>query len=113
MRPAALNQARMPGLLSQPSQALMGWNCLPICLDIAGDCEKPCQIKVEMYRIAQESLNNVVKYARATRVEIDVQLEASQVRMEIKNNGVGFDAACVKPTSQPGLGTTIRLDWHK
>jgi signal transduction histidine kinase len=86
-----------------------------------------------MYRIAQESLNNVVKYARATRVEIKVRLEAGQVHMEIRDNGVGFDSTCVKPTSlglrimreraeaihaqlqvlsQPGLGTTVSLEWH-
>jgi Signal transduction histidine kinase, nitrate/nitrite-specific len=79
-------------------------------------------------------LNNVVKYARPTQVEINVRLEAGQVYMEIKDNGIGFDSACVKPTglglrimreraeaihaelqvvSQPGLGTTVSLDWNK
>jgi signal transduction histidine kinase len=86
-----------------------------------------------MYRIVQESLNNVVKYARASRVEIRVRLEAGHVRIQVKDNGVGFDMACVKPTSlglrimreraeaiharlqvasQPALGTTVSLDWH-
>jgi signal transduction histidine kinase len=89
---------------------------------------------VEIYRIVQESLNNVVKYARATQVEIQVRLEADQVHMEVRDNGVGFDTTCVKPTSlglrimreraeaihadlqvtsQPGAGTTVSLDWHK
>jgi signal transduction histidine kinase len=89
---------------------------------------------VEIYRIAQESLNNVVKYARASQVEIKVRLDTNRVHMEIKDNGVGFDPACVKPTSLglrimreraesihaelqvtslPGQGTTVNLDWHK
>ena len=134
LRPAALNQARLPDLLRQLSEAVMGRQGLPICLDVAGDCEIPCDVKVEMYRIAQESLNNVVKYARATRVEIKVRLEAGQVHMEIRDNGIGFDSACVKATSlglrimreraeaihaalqvtsQPGCGTTVSLEWHK
>jgi len=113
---------------------VMGRKRLPICLNISGDCEIPCDVKVEMYRIAQESLNNVVKYARATQVEINLQLQADQVHMEIKDNGIGFDLTCVKPTSlglrimreraeaihaqlqvasQPGQGVLVSLDWHK
>ena len=134
LRPAALQQARLPDLLKQLSEAVMGRRCLPICLELSGDCEIPCDVKVEIYRIAQESLNNIVKYARATRVEINVRLEDDQVHMEIKDNGIGFDPTSVKPTSlglrimrerseaihaqvqitsEPGLGTTVSLDWHK
>ena len=132
LRPAALNQARLIDLLQQFSEALMGRERLPICLDVDGDCEIPSNVKVEIYRIAQESLNNVVKYARATRVEIKVQLEAGHVHMDIKDDGIGFDMTCVKPTSlglrimreraesihaqvqvssQPGRGTMVSLDW--
>jgi signal transduction histidine kinase len=134
LRPAALNQARLSDLLRQLSEAVMGRQSLPICLHVEGDCEIPCDVKVEMYRIVQESLNNVVKYARASRVEINVRLEANQVHVEIKDNGVGFDPSYVKPTSlglrimreraeaihaqlqvlsQPGSGTTVSLDWYK
>lgn len=134
LRPAALNQARLIDLLKQLSEALMGRERLPICLNVDGECEIPCDVKVEIYRIAQESLNNVVKYARATRVELSVRLEAEQVHMEIKDNGIGFDMTCVKPTSlglrimreraeaidaqlqvtsQPGMGTKVSLDWHR
>lgn len=133
LRPAALNQARLSDLLRQLSEAVMGRKCLPIRLDVTGDCEIPCDVKVEIYRIAQESLNNVVKYARATRVEIKLCLEEGRVNMEIRDNGVGFDPASVKPASlglrimreraeaiharlqvlsQPGSGTTVRLEWE-
>jgi len=134
LRPAALNQAQLSDLLKQLSEALMGRERLPVCLDINGDCDLPCDAKVEIYRIAQESLNNVVKYARASQVEIKVRLDANRVHMEINDNGVGFDQTCVKPaslglrimreraesiraelqvTSLPGQGTTVNLDWHK
>jgi signal transduction histidine kinase len=134
LRPAALNQAQLPDLLRQLREAVMGRQGLPICLGMTGDCEIPCDVKVEMYRIAQESLNNVVKYARATRVEIKVRLEASQVHMEVRDNGIGFDPSRVQATSlglrimreraeaihadlqvtsQPGLGTKVSLEWHK
>jgi signal transduction histidine kinase len=134
LRPAALCQARLCDLLRQLSEAVMGRQGLPISLEIEGECEIPCDVKVEIYRIAQESLNNVVKYARATRVEISVRLEADRVQMQIRDDGVGFDPTCVRPTSlglrimreraeaiharlqvasQPGAGTTVSLDWYK
>jgi signal transduction histidine kinase len=133
LRPAALSQARLCDLLKQLSEAVMGRSRLPICLDVVGDCEIPCDVKVEIYRIVQESLNNVVKYARATQVEIIVRLELDRLHLEIKDNGVGFDLTGVKPTSlglrimreraeaihaqlqvlsQPGLGTTVSLEWR-
>jgi signal transduction histidine kinase len=134
LRPAALNQARLPDLLRQLSEAVMGRRGLPIHFAVCGDCEIPCDAKVEMYRIVQESLNNVVKYARATRVEINARLEVGHVQLEIKDNGVGFDPASVGPASlglrimreraeaiharlqiasQLGIGTTVTLDWHE
>lgn len=134
LRPTALNQARLPDLLRQLSEAVMGRKRLPVSLDVSGDCEIPCEVKAEIYRIAQEGLNNIVKYARATRVTIQIQLEADQIHMEIKDDGVGFDPADVRPTSmglrimreraeaihahvkvasQPGLGTTVSLDWSR
>jgi signal transduction histidine kinase len=134
LRPAALNQARLPDLLKQISESTIGRERLPVHLDSAGECEMPCEVKVEIYRIAQESLNNIVKYAHASRVEMTLRLNADSVHLEIKDDGIGFDPACVRPTSlglrimheraeaihaclqitsQPGLGTTVRLDWHR
>jgi signal transduction histidine kinase len=133
LRPAALQQARLADLLKQLSEAMMGRKRMTICLDLQGDCGIPAEPKVEIYRIAQESLNNIIKYACATRVEIHVRMEADRVAMQITDNGAGFDPTCVKPgslglrmmreraeaigaalqvTSQPGQGTTVRLDWH-
>jgi PAS domain S-box-containing protein len=134
LRPAALTQARFPDLLKQLSEAVIGRARLPIRLDVTGDYEMPPQIKVAFYRIAQESLNNVVKYARATQVEILLQLDCCNVYLEIKDNGIGFDPSAIKPTSlgmrimheradaiharleitsKPGQGTKVSLGWNE
>jgi len=44
-----------------------------------------------LYRIAQEQLNNIVKYARATEAVISVQIENEMLVMSITDNGQGFD----------------------
>jgi PAS domain S-box-containing protein len=134
LRPAALTQARFPDLLRQLSEAVIGRARLPIRLDVSGEYEMPPEVKVAFYRIAQESLNNVVKYARATQVEIKLRLECCNVHLEVKDNGTGFDTSSVKPTSlgmrimreradaihahltfesSPGQGTAVCLDWNE
>ncbi len=132
LRPAALTQARFPDLLKQLSEAVIGRARLPVEVVVQGDYELPSDIKVAFYRIAQESLNNVVKYARATQVEIKVRLHRRQVRLAITDDGVGFDPSSIKPTSlgmrimreraeaigahfhvssAPGQGASVRVEW--
>jgi signal transduction histidine kinase len=134
LRPAALTEARFIDLVKQLSEAVTGRARLPIHLDINGDCEMPPDVKVTFYRIAQESLNNVIKYAHASQVEITIRLESGKAHMEIRDNGVGFDPNSIKPTSlgmrimreraeavhaqvgigsEPGQGTKISLDWSE
>lgn len=48
-------------------------------------------IQLNMYRILQEQLGNIIKHARATAVEIDVSVIDSVLEMRITDNGIGFD----------------------
>ncbi|MGA7594528.1 MAG: PAS domain S-box protein [Gallionella sp.] len=48
---------------------------------------------VTVFRIIQESLNNVSKHAKASRVEIRFSRQCDWLLLEIKDNGVGFDQA--------------------
>jgi signal transduction histidine kinase len=44
-----------------------------------------------LFRIAQESLNNVRKYAKATEVKLGFYQEGETVVLSIRDNGTGFD----------------------
>jgi len=46
---------------------------------------------VTVFRIIQESLNNVAKHARASEVEIKFSLQGNALQLQIRDNGVGFD----------------------
>ncbi|MCF6168213.1 tetratricopeptide repeat-containing sensor histidine kinase [Lutibacter sp.] len=48
-------------------------------------------IKINCYRILQESLQNINKYAEATEVKIEFYKEAENLALTIKDNGVGFN----------------------
>ncbi|MCL4560922.1 MAG: GAF domain-containing protein [Chloroflexi bacterium] len=92
----------------------------------------PVSMECELYRVALEALNNLVKYAKAKRVNIDLRLVDNVVTMEICDNGMGFDLAAAKASggfglrnmelrvkqicgnleidSLPGCGTRIRVE---
>ena len=46
---------------------------------------------VVLYRIVQESLNNITKYAQATAVQIAIAQQDGHFRLTVTDNGVGFD----------------------
>ena len=47
--------------------------------------------KLTLYRIAQEQLNNIIKYSKASEASIRVFNSGNHVQMEIRDNGVGFN----------------------
>jgi signal transduction histidine kinase len=51
------------------------------------------QQSVALYRILQESLNNIAKHAKATAVVVRFNIEENKLIMEIIDNGVGFDSS--------------------
>jgi two-component system sensor histidine kinase UhpB len=52
--------------------------------------------KLALYRIVQEQLNNIVKHARATEVQIELYTSEGTAVLRIRDNGRGFDTA-VRP----------------
>ncbi len=49
------------------------------------------QQEVNIYRIVQESLNNVIKHSKATAVKFTVTKSEKTISIYLKDNGVGFD----------------------
>jgi PAS domain S-box-containing protein len=132
LRPATLSQTPFEDLLRQLVEALIGRARLPVRLEVQGSRRLPPDVQIALYRIAQESLNNVVKYARASEVVVSVQMSPAGVHMEIRDDGVGFDPekvpaaslgqrimreraeninADLEVTSAPGKGAMVVVTW--
>lgn len=62
---------------------------------------EPCSST--LFRIVQEALANVAKHSRASRVEIALRREDDTVRLNIADNGIGFDIAAPRKTDSYGL----------
>ncbi len=61
------------------------------------------EVKIVLYRVAQESLNNIVKHARATRVDVELKLLAHDVILTVRDDGKGFKTASQRSIKHIGL----------
>ena len=51
------------------------------------------KLKLTIFRIVQEQLNNIFKHAKASNIIITIQQEGEILRLSIKDDGIGFDPA--------------------
>lgn len=104
------------------------------------DLVVPRDATIQIFRIIQEALNNVIKHSMATEAWVTIEASSENVVFEIRDNGRGFDAAARllargpaglglglggmservrllggrwDCTSSPGQGTTIRITLGK
>ncbi|MBL0358690.1 MAG: PAS domain S-box protein [Chitinophagaceae bacterium] len=54
------------------------------------------EIQLNLYRMLQEQLTNIVKYSRATTIDISICVRNNNIVMRIYDNGKGFDAQLVR-----------------
>jgi two-component system sensor histidine kinase UhpB len=56
----------------------------------------PAEVETACYRVVQEALTNVIRHARARQAWLDYSEDESEVRLLIRDDGVGFDTAAVR-----------------
>ncbi|MFE0642757.1 sensor histidine kinase [Streptomyces sp. NPDC058877] len=66
--------------------------------------ELPTPYEVALLRIAQSALANTVRHASASRAEITLSFMDASVTLDVVDDGVGFDPASVRPSSDGGFG---------
>jgi signal transduction histidine kinase len=66
--------------------------------------------QLTVYRIVQESLTNVGKYAEAAQVDVSVRDYSNHVEVEIRDNGKGFDVRAMPPSTHGLAGMRHRVE---
>jgi signal transduction histidine kinase len=134
LRPSALLNADMDELLDQLSKAVASRAQVEIQLDIERVPWLPPEVKLALYRIAQEALNNVVKHASADCVVVSLRVGGEAVELRICDDGRGFDpddvrqghfglgnmaeraeavGGLLRVESAVGQGTTVAVVWRR
>ena len=71
-------------------------------------------LRTMLYRVAQESLTNVARHANASQVEVRIESLNGGIRMEIRDNGQGFEVSGNSSTKKPNrlglLGMRERVE---
>lgn len=92
LRPAALAETRLHELLEQLVHALVSRKSImaSVTADDSESLEPSPRVKHALYRIAQESLNNVRRHSRAETVEIQLFGREDDLVLVVEDDGVGF-----------------------
>jgi len=109
LRPAVLNLGILPALewLTEEFRQRTGIACHLLAGD---DIPLDDSRATTLFRIVQESLTNVTRHAEASQVDIGLSLEAEHIRLEIADNGKGFELHQVSSNSFGLLGMGERLE---
>jgi signal transduction histidine kinase len=135
LRSRALEQFDLSSALAEGSRQITCGTDIQVRLETRGEPHAlPEVVEENLLRIGQEALANIIKHAKATGVDMELQFEREQVSLQVKDNGVGFDCEnAVGPneghfgllgmserakriggqftvSSEPGKGTLVRVE---
>jgi signal transduction histidine kinase len=132
LRPETLAVDSVYTLLRRLSEALASRGQVELELDVDEDLDLPEDVRVVLYRVAQEAVNNIARHSRASRGSVLLQRDGADVRLVVHDDGGGFDpsavvdgmgrsimkeraasiGAALQVESSPELGTTVLVTWR-
>lgn len=133
LRPELLENDGLKAALAAQVASLQARHMIDVDADLCDEPDLPIAVKEALYRITREALNNTVKHARATRAKVHMHCTPGGVRLELGDNGIGFDPSASYPghlgltsmreraqavgarfelASAPGQGTHILIEVH-
>jgi len=100
--PPILEQEGLVAALESRLEAVEGRAGLETHLNVESGDRLPAEVEAGLYGVAQEALNNTLKHAHASRVDISLQQDGGAVRLEVADDGIGFDPQAAQ--AHGGLG---------
>lgn len=132
LRPSVLEKEGLVAALQTRLESVEERAGLKTDFKMEGEISLSFGTESELYRIAQESLNNALKHAQAHRISVILRQDEHTVSLKITDDGVGFDpetiqrqgglglpgikervarlAGQLSVESEPGAGTTIKVE---
>lgn len=105
LRPAELDTLGLPAALDDLAEEFNQHGRVRVALQLWGDAQAlPDEINTVLFRVVQESLTNIEKHARATRVQVRLIFHAGGLRLRIVDDGVGFDVPAIRADPRRGIG---------
>ena len=94
-----------------------------LCTDMAEALQVPVHVELEpislekstelaLYRVVQEALTNIGKYAQCSEVNVSLRVLGPQLQLSVRDNGAGFVPSKVPHGHHGLIGMRIRLEAH-
>jgi signal transduction histidine kinase len=105
LRPASLDHLGLEAALRQYSRSAGSKLGLTVRFKARGFKSErlPAAVETALYRVVQEAMTNVVRHARATRVDVLVERRDDRVMVMVEDDGVGFEPDRVQRGDHFGL----------
>ncbi len=133
LRPRSISEIGLPSALELLAAERRARDGLEIKMEVSGEKDLPEPVALGLYRIAQESLNNIAKHAGTCSAVIRLNLDSIPASLEVEDNGSGFEPGAVargmnhiglpgmserarelgwklSVSSQPGRGTCVHVE---
>lgn len=109
LRPPVLEQGGLAVALQVRLDAVERRGGIHAELMLEGEDRLPPAVQAELHQIAQEALNNALKHAHAGKVQVRLRFGNTTTRLEVEDDGLGFDLA----SAQAGGGLGLPGIWER
>jgi len=132
LHPSILVEAGLAVALRQRLDAVEARSGIDADFQVEGERRLPPELENTLFNITLEGLNNVLKHAKASEIQMRLSFEPDRCRLTIRDDGVGFDPQSTETyggygladirdrlekingaltiDSQPGEGTTLEFE---
>jgi len=109
LRPSALSNLGLVATLEILAREFAEQSGIAVHCDLESVALVP-SAALTLYRLVQESVTNLTKYAKATQVWLSLRSRDGQVEVSVRDDGVGFDVALMPVSAYGLLGMRFRVE---
>ncbi len=112
LRPETLEKEGLVAVLTKQAKAVQTRHNLKVSTSFIEEPMLPLEVKEALYRVAQEALNNAIKHAHATELNITMEMDENWLVLEVRDNGRGFNPEAEYPGHYGLISMRERLEHY-
>ena len=109
LRPSSLSHLGLVASLEILTREFQERSGIPLSTDLK-PVELGGSVQLTVYRLVQESLTNITKYADASHITVSLQNQGGYTVVKVTDDGVGFDTSSISATSHGIHGMRHRVE---
>ena len=108
LRPTLLDELGMYAAIHRYAKDTLQPQDINVSAEFKGTDERlPMEVEVTLFRIAQGAIGNIMEHSQAKNATINVECDANECRLQIEDDGKGFDVSKVTQVESSGRGAGL------